>query len=108
MNKILHIITSLDRGGAENHLASLAALQAKQKNDVHIIYFRGNNYWVEFLNKKKISIKKFDIKKNFHLINFFLVIFKILIVFFLKDREVKIIFLMEYFLKKSFLKLQSR
>ena len=53
MNKILHIITSLDRGGAENHLASLAALQAKQKNDIHIIYFRGNNYWVEFLNKKK-------------------------------------------------------
>jgi glycosyltransferase involved in cell wall biosynthesis len=77
VNKILHIITSLDRGGAENHLASLAALQAKQKNDVHIIYFRGNDYWVEFLNKKKISIKKFDIKKNFHLINFFLVIFKI-------------------------------
>ena len=63
MNKILHIITSLDRGGAENHLASLAALQAKQKNDIHIIYFRGNNYWVEFLNKKKNFYKKIQHKK---------------------------------------------
>ena len=77
MNKILHIITSLDRGGAENHLASLAMQQIKQKNKVYIVYLRGNDYWVKSLNKKKIFIKKFDILNNYNLINSFFLIFKI-------------------------------
>ena len=63
--KILHVITSINNGGAENHLAELASLQSKQKNnEVHIVYLRGDNYWAKTLKKDKIFIKKFSIEKN--------------------------------------------
>ena len=52
--KILHVITSLNNGGAENHLAELASLQAKQNNSsINIVYLRGSDYWVKILKKKK-------------------------------------------------------
>ena len=41
--KIVHLISSMDRGGAESHLASLAQNQSILDN-VTIIYFKGNNY----------------------------------------------------------------
>ena len=67
--KILHVITSINNGGAENHLAELASLQSKQKNnEVHIVYLRGDNYWAKTLKKDKIFIKKFSIEKNYNLI----------------------------------------
>ena len=49
--KIIHLISSMDRGGAENHLYSLIKMQ-NRNNDVLVIYFKGNNYW-----KKKIKIQ---------------------------------------------------
>ena len=76
--RILHVITSLNNGGAENHLAELASLQSRQKNKViDIIYLRGDGYWVRSLRKKKISIKKFDIEKNYDLIKLFIAIIQI-------------------------------
>ena len=39
--KILHVITSLNKGGAENHLFRLAAAQAKENFSVNVIYFKG-------------------------------------------------------------------
>ena len=42
--KILHLISSLDKGGAENHLALLASQQVKN-NVVMIVYLKGNDYW---------------------------------------------------------------
>ena len=75
---ILHVITSLDNGGAENHLAKLASMQAKQAdNIIHIIYFRGNGYWAKSLKEKKIIVKKIDIKKNYNLFKIFFALFKI-------------------------------
>jgi glycosyltransferase involved in cell wall biosynthesis len=41
--KILHIITSIDNGGAENHLYDLILKQVKIYN-VFLIYFKGSNY----------------------------------------------------------------
>ena len=77
--KVLHIITSLNKGGAENHLVELASIQARQAgNEIHIIYFRGDDYWVKFLRKKKIIIKKLDIEKNYSLLSFFFAFFKLL------------------------------
>ena len=76
--KILHIITSLNNGGAENHLAELASKQAKQKKDkIYIIYLRGDNYWEKFLRKKNINVKKIIIKNNHNLVGLIFVIFKI-------------------------------
>ena len=76
--KILHVITSLNNGGAENHLAELSTLQANQKkNEIHIIYLRGNNYWTQKLKNKKILIEKVSIEKNYNLIKLFFGIFKI-------------------------------
>jgi glycosyltransferase involved in cell wall biosynthesis len=76
--KILHIITSLNNGGAENHLAELASGQAKQKkNKIYIIYLRGDDYWEKFLRKKNINVKKIIIKNNHNLVGLIFVIFKI-------------------------------
>jgi glycosyltransferase involved in cell wall biosynthesis len=76
--KILHIITSLNNGGAENHLAELASRQAKQKkNKIYIIYLRGDDYWEKFLRKKNINVKKTIIKNNHNLVGLIFVIFKI-------------------------------
>ena len=76
--KILHIITSLNKGGAENHLTQLAELQSKQKkNLIHIIYFRGDDHWSEILKKKKIKVKRFTIKKNYDFVSLFFQLIKI-------------------------------
>lgn len=68
---ILHLITSMDRGGAENHLAILSKGQQKLGNNVHIIYLKGNDYWRKNLNKSKIKMINLEKKK----INFFKKIF---------------------------------
>ena len=52
---ILHLITTIDRGGAENHLSCLARGQKLKNNDVTVIYLKGNNYWKKFLNSKGIK-----------------------------------------------------
>ena len=43
--RIIHIITSVDKGGAENHLFDLCRMQKTKKHKVHVIYFKGNSYW---------------------------------------------------------------
>ena len=66
--KILHLITSIDRGGAENHLSCLARGQKLQKHDVYIIYLKGNSYWKKifksFWNKNNKLIKKSKTRSN--------------------------------------------
>ena len=42
--KIIHLISSINRGGAENHLLNLALRQSKDKNKIKIIYFKGDGY----------------------------------------------------------------
>ena len=60
--KILHLITSIDRGGAENHLTCLARGQKLNKHDVNIIYLKGNNYWKKYY--KSLGIKTINLSKN--------------------------------------------
>lgn len=74
--KILHVITSLNRGGAENHLVDLAISQKLiYKHDVKIVFWKGNCYWVNYLKKYKIDCyhlnqNKKKIEKNLFF-NFF-------------------------------------
>jgi len=63
--KILHLITSLDRGGAENYLSCLTRGQTKD-NEVFVIYFKGDGYWSNFL--KACGVKTIKLK-NFFFVN---------------------------------------
>lgn len=74
--RILHLISSMDRGGAESHLASLARIQNK-KDNVTIVYFKGNNYWKSNLKKEKINIIRLNLKSKFIFFQLIELIFKI-------------------------------
>ena len=39
--KVLHVITTMDRGGAENHVAALSAAQRETGHEVRIAYLKG-------------------------------------------------------------------
>ena len=56
--KILHTITSLDKGGAENHVAQLGIIQKKKSNNVKFFISKNSNYWPKVLKKKKIEVFK--------------------------------------------------
>jgi len=74
--KILHIITSIDNGGAENHLAQLILDQVKTYN-VYLIYFKGNNYHRKILKDNGVRVFKINFfKRNMLLfiLNFYKVI----------------------------------
>ena len=43
--KILHLITSVDKGGAESQIINLSKIQKKKGNKVLIGYFKGKGYW---------------------------------------------------------------
>jgi glycosyltransferase involved in cell wall biosynthesis len=43
--KILHVITTINLGGAENHLFDLIVEQRKQGHDVSVAYLKGDHYW---------------------------------------------------------------
>ena len=60
---IVHLITSIEKGGAENHLSCLARGQSK-KNNVTIIYLKGKPYWKKYLNNLGIRVIKLQNKKN--------------------------------------------
>lgn len=55
--KLIHVITSVDRGGAENQLIELIDQQRK-KYDVEVFPLIGKNYWQKYLKKKKIKVSK--------------------------------------------------
>lgn len=46
--KILHFITTIDRGGAENHLQSLITAQIENGYEVIVVYLKGKPYWGKY------------------------------------------------------------
>ena len=74
--KILHIITSIDNGGAENHLIELILNQVKIYS-VYLIYFKGNNFHSKILKDNGVAVFKINFfKKNILLfiLNFYKII----------------------------------
>jgi glycosyltransferase involved in cell wall biosynthesis len=61
--KILHIITSIDNGGAENHLYDLISCQVKMY-EVFLIYFKGSDYHRSNLEYKGVKIFKINFKSK--------------------------------------------
>ena len=51
--KVIHLISSLDKGGAESQLIELIDHQLKQDLEIKVCYLKGNSYWVNYLEKKK-------------------------------------------------------
>ena len=75
--KIIHLISSINRGGAENHLFNLALKQSEDKNKVKIIYFKGDGYWSKFYKKKKIEIFKYKLHNNFNIFRIIYLLIKL-------------------------------
>ena len=75
--KIFHIISSINRGGAENHLFNLALKQSKEKNKVKIIYFKGDGYWSRFYRKNNIETINYSLNNNLNFLKIFFVFFKL-------------------------------
>lgn len=74
--KIFHLITSIDNGGAENHLASLAKQQIKNY-EVFVIYLRGNSYWKKKLESNGIKVIQLKLDKLINIINLLFVIYRV-------------------------------
>mgnify|MGYP001460553547 CR=1 FL=1 len=75
--KIIHLISSIDKGGAETHLYSLIKKQVEDNFEVSLIYLKGNDYWKKFYKKLGVKTYKLNYYSKFNLFNFFLTILKI-------------------------------
>lgn len=53
---ILHVITTLNRGGAENHLVELASSQVAQGHKLTVAYLKGDGYWAKQLTSQHIDV----------------------------------------------------
>ena len=54
--KIIHIITCIDRGGAENQVVQMLLEQKKNSLDIVLIYLKGNGFWVDYLKSRGIKV----------------------------------------------------
>lgn len=75
--KIIHLISSIDKGGAETHLYSLIKKQVEDNFEVSLIYLKGNDYWKKFYKNLGVNTYKLNYYSKFNLINFFLTTLKI-------------------------------
>lgn len=67
--KVIHLISSLDKGGAETQLVELINHQLKQNIEIEVCYLKGNSYWVDYLKKKNINCYFLNYKNSLNLIN---------------------------------------
>jgi len=61
--KVLHSITTINRGGAENHLVELVSRQAIA-HEVTVAYLKGDRYWQQTL--EDIGVKTVDLRMRFY------------------------------------------
>ena len=59
--KVLHLITSLSRGGAENHLSCLIRGQLKLNQEIYVIYLKGDGYWKNYLISLGVKVIKLNL-----------------------------------------------
>ena len=52
--KIIHIITTINRGGAENQLIQMIEEQVKRYDQIHLIFLKGDGFWKKWLEEKKV------------------------------------------------------
>lgn len=54
--RLLHVITSLHKGGAESHLADLARWQARHGHEVTVASLKGDDYWAAPLRQAGVAV----------------------------------------------------
>jgi glycosyltransferase involved in cell wall biosynthesis len=64
-NKIIHLITTLERGGAEKQLLILVEEQVSQKLDVEVIYLKGKPDLRKEFEKFGVKVSEFVANKKF-------------------------------------------
>ena len=72
--KVIYLISSIDKGGAETHLVTLAENIKKKNHKVLLIYFKGHGFWSKYLKKNGIQVLKI---KTVNIFSFFFNFFKL-------------------------------
>ena len=65
--KILHVITTVNRGGAENHLIDLVEKQLSEGHQIFVAYLKGDGYWSDYLISKGADVKDLRLRYYGHL-----------------------------------------
>lgn len=55
-NTIVHTITTINRGGAENQLIQMLSNDILEKYNIIVIFLKGNGYWRKTLEEKGITV----------------------------------------------------
>ena len=63
--KILHLISSIDRGGAENNLTTLVKEQISYGHSVSIGFLKGTGYWRKYFNSIGAKVSLLRPEKKF-------------------------------------------
>ncbi len=63
---IIHVASSIDLGGAENHMFDLIAAQKKHGHEVIVVYLRGNHHLKAAYTNIGVKTYHVDISSNFH------------------------------------------
>lgn len=58
---ILHVITTINRGGAENHLAELVSAQVASGLKVTVAYLKGDGYWAPNFRDLGIRVESLNL-----------------------------------------------
>lgn len=61
MRRILHVITTINRGGAENHLVGLVRGQVEQGLQVAVAYLKGDGYWAATLRELGVRVEAMEL-----------------------------------------------
>jgi glycosyltransferase involved in cell wall biosynthesis len=61
--RLLHVITSLNRGGAENHLADLARAQVRRGAQVAVAYLKGDGAWGPELSVAGVAVHSLGLSR---------------------------------------------
>ena len=61
--RILHVITTVNRGGAENHLVDLCREQVSAGHHVAVAYLKGDRYWQAELDGMGAHPQCLDLKR---------------------------------------------
>lgn len=61
--KVLHVITTINRGGAENHLVDLVRAQVNQGLMVAVAYLKGDGYWSDAMRELGVRVEPLDLQR---------------------------------------------
>lgn len=61
--RVLHVITSVNRGGAENHLVDLVQGQIRRGLTVMVVYLKGDGYWAAHLGSLGAEVRCADLRR---------------------------------------------